>query len=55
MNKTKGPDWSMSPDLLKTLLLINLLYMVRFLIRYLVEKERYSPSFWLIVYSQPSQ
>ena len=49
MNKTKGARWSMSPDFLKNLLLINLLYMVRFLTRYLLEKERYSPFFWLIV------
>ena len=40
MNKTKGPGWSTSPDRLKTLLLINLLYMVRFLTRYLLEKVR---------------
>ena len=57
MNKTKGAGWSMSPDFLKNLLLINLLYMVRFLTRYLLEKVREVFTLLLAdcLYSQPSQ
>lgn len=40
MNKAKGSGWGMSPALFKTLLLIQLLYEVRFLARYLLGKAR---------------
>ena len=57
MNKTKSPGWNVSPALLETLLLINLLYMVRFLTRYLMEKVREVVTLLLAddLYSQPSQ
>lgn len=57
MNKTKSPGWNVSPALLETLLLINLLYVVRFLTRYFMEKVREVVTLLLAngLYSQPSQ